>query len=319
MEDIDFDIEISLSYILEDGDVEMEIEETEIERKICDVCSKTFKTENNLARHKAKFHSGESETSDKLMEDILDVVSLCVGDIGKDECLDENTRKAIQNYSVDNLQESFLLECVKIYKNIHDTGDAGCFYATFYSSIIANAVLYFPGLPFPACTTLSMKIADKLLARCQPPKELSTVLGNVKELSPMELGGLQYLPGYIIKNLIGKAKRYTQKCDKSIVEIFALFLDENPTNQKLITTKNRGGLTAVNEDGQQLFVEIERRFRQLVSSKPLSTLHSYDEIEHLLTDNKIVGYFCAVLNAENTIFKEEVKVQALEMILDLYC
>ena len=62
--DVDFDLSISLKYVLNLGDVEMEIESTEekgdVHRKSCAYCPKTFKTTITLERHTTKFHAGGS-------------------------------------------------------------------------------------------------------------------------------------------------------------------------------------------------------------------------------------------------------------------
>ena len=68
-------------------------------------------------------------------------------------------------------------------------------------------------------------------------------------MSTLEIDALQYLAGYIIRNLQQKSKRL--KYGEAIMDILTAFIEHNHANQTLIAVKNRGGLTAVNEEGQQ--------------------------------------------------------------------
>ena len=95
-----------------------------------------------------------------------------------------------------------------------------------------------------------MKLADRLLASTneRPVKNDHDNDEMELNLTEMELGGLQYLCGYIIKNLIGKVTRWTTKCDPKMKDLLKLFIAEDATGQTLIMGINRGGLTAVTED-----------------------------------------------------------------------
>ena len=271
MADVDFDLAITLKYVLDLGDVEMEVvseseDDTVVNREKCQHCRKTFKNNTTLNRHCAKYHIDEPEEMEKRRREILSAISACITDINTDLCLDEDTRQRISNYKMENLEKTSLInELSKMYKKLKKDGDAGEFYSSFYASVTLNSTLYFPNLPHPSCATLAIKLADKLLActQEQPIADASNGASeeNIKELSPMELGGLQYLAGYVIKNLIAKAKKWTKKCDKKVSELLSIFLAEDDTGQTLIAAKNRGGLSAVSEDGQKLFIETERKFR----------------------------------------------------------
>ena len=162
-----------------------------------------------------------------------------------------------------------------------------------------------------------MKISNKLLRESQSDHE--TVSEQfLEELSVMELGGLQYLAGYVIKNLIAKAKKWTKKCEAAVAELLSVFLAESPRDdQILIAAKNRGGLSAVTENGEPLFIEMEKRFRAIIRSKKLSGLNINDEAEALTTDSVIVSYFTTSFTGQHS-FNDNVKTQALRMIIELY-
>ena len=183
---------------------------------------KTFKNTKTLNRHCAKFHFEEPGENEKRIRVIFDAISNIIKNIGNDLCIDDDTRRRISEYDVSNLSRSLENEVNKIYKQLIKTGDADEFYSTYYASIAQNAGLYFPNLSHPSCITFAIKLADKLLASTNenpiPPVDRET-FDTEEELSAMEIGGLQYLAGYIVKNLIGKAKRWTKKCDARIHEL----------------------------------------------------------------------------------------------------
>ena len=179
----------------------------------------------------------------------------------------------------------FITQCTQILGNFRSTGDADEFYSSFYASIADHSTNYFPGLVFPACTTLCIKVADKLAAvsRLEIGKEADTR----KEMSKLEIDALQYLAGYIIKNLRQKATRLKYEPDMN--EIFEAFVELNPVNQTLLVAKNRGGLTAVNDEGQKLFLAVEKRFRHLFESRSIASMNIKEEVENIAVDPFVVN------------------------------
>ena len=77
-------------------------------------------------------------------------------------------------------------------------------------------------------------------------------------------------------------------------------------------------MTAVTEDGQNIFLEIERKFRKVLKTKALSDFRLKDEIEELVLDNKIVATFLVGIGDDHVTFSQAVKSQCLEMVLELY-
>ena len=120
--------------------------------------------------------------------------------------------------------------------NFRSTGDAEEFYSSYYATIVAHTENYFPGLPFPVCTTLAAKVADKLAAvsRLGNGKEADTT----KEMTILGVDALQYLAGYVIQNLQQKTMRLKYGTD--INEILEAFVGQNPVNQTFLLAKNRG-------------------------------------------------------------------------------
>ena len=82
------------------------------------------------------------------------------------------------------------------------TKDGDGFYSSFYSIIVLNASNYLPELGRPASTLLAQKLADKLFNHFKHPKEIAGV--EVPPVTEKEIGGLQYLAGYVVKKMLKK-------------------------------------------------------------------------------------------------------------------
>ena len=74
-------------------------------------------------------------------------------------------------------------------------------------------------------------------------------------------------------------------------EIFEAFVELNPVNQTLLVAKNRGGLTAVNDEGQKLSLAVEKRFRHLFESKSIASMNIKEEVENIAVDPFVVNCF----------------------------
>ena len=169
------------------------------------------------------------------------IVYECFNDAITDKCLDNTTREHIEQDDKQYLNSALFGECASLYEKLLQTGNAEKFYASFYSNIVANAAAKFPGLLFPSCTTIAIKIADKLLAYSRRDCTQSQK-HNENELSSRDVGALQYLAGYIIKNLLQKATRGNP--DAKIIETCTSFVDANCSSQTLVAAKR---WLAVNE------------------------------------------------------------------------
>ena len=243
-----------------------------------------------------------------------------IADIQKDLCIDDDTRQKISTYNIENIGTSLNNEVSKIFRQLKKTGNPDEFYSDYYASIAMNAGLYFPKLPMPACTTFAIKLADKLLAAVNGATAVTKEQFERMDLNltEREVGGLQYLCGYIIKNLMGKVDRWTKMCDPKMKELYQFFIAEDACGQALIMGKNRGGLTAVTENGQMVFLEIERQFRQILKKQKMSDLRVKDEVESLVLDSAIVAQFLVGVGDQHAGFTQPVKAQCLEMIIELY-
>ena len=82
----------------------------------------------------------------------------------------------------------------KLLKCLGNT-DGNTFLASYYSQIVLNAQLYFTGLTKPTCT-LFAKTLGILWSLTNKGKEENLL--RPKAISKREMGGLQYLAGYVV-------------------------------------------------------------------------------------------------------------------------
>ena len=118
------------------------------------------------------------------------------------------------------------------------------------------------------------------------------------------MDALQYLAGYIIKNLLQTATRGNP--DTKIIETLTSFIDANYSSQTLVAAKSRGGLTA------------EKSFRAALVSKCLRSINIVEETELASRDNLVVSYYNSIIENANIEINEETKIKILDMILNLY-
>ena len=87
---------------------------------------------------------------------------------------------------------------------------------------------------------------------------------NVLPIIEEENDALQYLSGYVVKELLKKTKQranYHSSENQAIITILQNTKVEDSSDQKLISVQNRGGLAAVTENCQKIFYIAEEQFR----------------------------------------------------------
>ena len=117
---------------------------------------------------------------------------------------------------------------------------------------------------------LSNVILSKLLSVSESESFLDT--GNDFNLSEKEMAGLQYLSGYVFHKLFSKlrkSKRYYEsfevKLSCDLLKAAKIDDEAGKEKRRLINIKDRGGLWTICEDGEQMFVELEKSFRKVTS------------------------------------------------------
>ena len=167
MEEVDFVVVGSLNSLVEESQNNKHNEKvsTTNERISCDIVEKHLKVLQISSDINANFIliiiNKDETTLDVFKNEIIMVVTKCVEEMKSDQCLDDDTRGNIASYDVNCLTPNFITQCTQILGNFRSTADADEFYSSFYASIADHSTNYFPGLVFPACTTLCIKVGDK--------------------------------------------------------------------------------------------------------------------------------------------------------------
>ena len=120
--------------------------------------------------------------------------------LSENECFTTHLREEIANFT-SNPSEDLLQILNQIYNALLKTKDGDGFYSSFYSIVVLNASKYLPELERRASTLLAQKLADKLFNHFKP-KEIPDV--EIPPATEKEMGGLQYLAGYVVKKILKK-------------------------------------------------------------------------------------------------------------------
>ena len=105
--------------------------------------------------------------------------------------------------------------------------------------------------------SVATRFGEKLLAhfRREQNELVFNDPTNIKEITEREMGGFQYLAGYVVTSLINKIKSNKHR-DKSELneQIFVLQARKihDIREQKLIASQTQGGLTGINVECQKI-------------------------------------------------------------------
>ena len=208
------------------------------------------------------------------------------------------------------------------YDNLSNSNNAEKFYSSFYSTIVVKADMYLPNLPKPNCTLLATALAEKLYSYFK--RSPKTVIVKPKEITEKEIGGIQYLAGYVIRKFLKKAKNnlnYSSMENQAIITVLTNATAEDFSNQKLIDTQNRGGLTAVTEECQQIFIRAELKFRTDTASNIHLRKIDIDKMTlDLMNNTEVIGFYKVIVDNSGIQkgLEDEILENLLEKMLKLY-
>ena len=188
-------------------------------------------------------------------------------------------------------------DVVVIYQKLTKNSDPEKFFSEFYGKIALQSEKYV-GVKNPQSTLITSKIAEKLLHYficiifialvLQQGAEGSLSSSSEAEqdisLSERELHGLQYLAGYVVSNLMKKVKNdknYSSVENQNILSILDASITKDVSNQKLIRSVTRGGLSAVNNQCINIFLIAEKHFRNVTKKINLRKIPTDEIIVYL--------------------------------------
>ncbi|XP_047123666.1 uncharacterized protein LOC124806636 [Hydra vulgaris] len=289
----------------------------------CDDCGNICKSKGGLTRHRNCKHLQLKETFDtsrNTMSSIIlsDLVLESQKNLSEDNCYNLTRRECFKCYNF-ILTEALYADVKKIYDILINTNNAESYYSSFYNKIVINADVYFPELGKPNSTLLATQLADKVLAyfKRMPNKEAK----QIKNITNDEIGALQYLAGYVVRKFIKKSKNslnYKSNENQNIIKILNNAISKNSTDQELIEAQNRGGLTAVNNECQQIFVKAEIQFRNETNINHLQEIDINRMTMELLKDTEVVSFYNSILTGCGVDIDNDVSKNLLENMVKLY-
>ena len=218
------------------------------------------------------------------------------------------------------MQRKHILENVQaMFIELTNTGNAEHFYSEYYGRIILKSKEFFPSLEQPLCSLFAKRLGDKLFASARKP-----VQGPFEKPSPItarEMGGLQYLSGYVVHKLLKKVKNqknYLTKECQLVIQLLSTFLTKDVSGQALIEATSRGGLTAVTRNMHQIFIAAEEKFREETSIYSIRKIDINKMTECLMTDPEIVSVYNNIIKESETHIDQEITDNLLEKMLKLY-
>jgi hypothetical protein len=177
-------------------------------------------------------------------------------------------------------------------------GDAEKYLKHYYTNIVFCSELFFENLGKPYSTLLAKKLGDKILAFFKKPP-CGPVL-RPQEISQRELGAMQYLSGYVIRKILKQTKNnknYNSKESQTIIAILKGMSTDEFSDQQLIQTQDRGGLTAVNSQAQQIFRTVEEKYRIETSSDYLRKIDTQLLTFNLLKDIDVISTYNNIIES----------------------
>ena len=211
-----------------------------------------------------------------------------------DNCYNLTRRECIKCYHF-ILTEALYADVKKIYDVLSKSNNAENYYSSFYNKIVINADVYFPELGKPNSTLLATQLADKVLVyfKRMPNNEAK----KIKNIINDEIGALQYLAGYVVRKFIKKSKNspnYKSNENQNIIKILNNTITINTSDQELIEAQSRGGLTAVNNECQQIFMKAEIQFRNDTNINHLQEININRMTVELLKDIEVVSFYNSI-------------------------
>ena len=210
-----------------------------------------------------------------------------IDELSKDDCYPAEMQKKLESAKIKvSTDDTIYKECVGCLAFMLKKNDAEKFYEKFYSSLPLKAgTLLHNIFPESFSKVVVLLLADKLLAFLKPcDSQDLTVQISLKDT---ERGPLNYLGGYILRNLHRKCSKQSSKKTKVNEEkeefmalLESLHVAEPVGNySSFISAKDRGGLWYPKEYLTDILVTAELHFR----------VQTGKEVCHKIDVDKIVG------------------------------
>ena len=177
---------------------------------MCETCSKKYKTKGGLKRH-VKTHTQEQPgnvENDITLEQIHALIQETLKSLSFNKNYTENTRLFFTSMAANEINLQKLHNDISpLYMKLADTSNAENFLSMFYSYIVRNVSVYIQNIPPQVGSLLLKKVGDKIFHHYKTTTHNVTHIlssGDIPPISKDELGGIQYLSGYVVHNFLKK-------------------------------------------------------------------------------------------------------------------
>lgn len=233
-----------------------------------------------------------------------------------DECFPTDYREVYNNFDFTHDEAVNLFSFLENVINDFE-GDIESFYANFFELCFENSIIK-DKLGDGHGTLLLHELANHILHHLVGKKLNVPVEANA--ITEKERSGIQYLSGYVFHKTycdLRRNKNY-HKClalQQSAEILRQSRVDDN--SQRLISIRNRGGLWALQKDVENMFIEVEKVFREKTAI--FVTKIDYKELVDSLFTNAVV-YSCYknIYTSINLTVDKENADNLLEILLGLY-
>ncbi|XP_065653674.1 uncharacterized protein LOC136080663 [Hydra vulgaris] len=295
----------------------------------CITCGQICKSKGGLKRHINSAHlllinAPKEEKLDHLTTIMFSgIVKEVQNTLSYDTCYPEKMRQAIKDYNFE-FNDNLYNEVTKLTAEFRSSGNAEIFLSKFYSSIVLSAHNYILNLDKRLGALLVLHIGNHILSFCKKQQNTAHEENITKPISAQELDGLQYLAGYVVHKFIKKTrnnKYYNSKINHDTMEILKKFTTDAFIDQKLICTQNRGGLTVVTKECQNIFILTEGLFRRETNQSNLKRIDVAKMVSSLMEDRKIISLYSNIVETfenENSVSYSDLANNILENMLKLY-
>lgn len=227
----------------------------------------------------------------------------------------------VAGFTVDS--EEKLLEKVKLACGFvaKDRPNVEKFFTAFYCSVVKHAQEYFPTLSPKAATLFATTLANKLLEHAKQSYKSSELCqpNSSQPLTERELAGLQYLGGYVFRNLyrrLHKSQTWkTQEGQQMLSVIEAAKEASVPSSDRLVSCLNRGGLWSICTTAQNILARAEMHFKVRANVQSID----HTEISKIcLMDHEIMANYQSIVEMSSIEVCKDVSKDVLQQIIDLF-
>ena len=208
-----------------------------------------------------------------------------------------------------------------LIKKYQGNKNAERFYSKCHQDAISQHI--FQSLPSELSSLLCSEISNFCLAimvKIIQGSSTTKVPAPVIKFTEKDIHCIQYLSGYCFRTVYQRVRR-KKNWESSNSQQYLLTLKaaklESTAGQPLISSRDKGGLWAVNNKAIEIFKSCEMEFSRTTASRP----HSIDiktMVMKLMKTSQVLSHFDDICKSADCYVKDNIAVKLLKTLLTLY-